>query len=85
MHSTSKLLLYPLVLGPAVLVAAYLLLLGPLGWAAGAALVLAGMAYTARRGDGSDEDTGPDRTNCAACGSPNPADSEACGYCGDPL
>lgn len=78
----SKLMLYTLVAGPAVLVLVYLVLLGPVGWFAAAFLALGAMAYLAKREDDSDR---PSPTNCPECGSPNPAEAQACGYCGDPL
>jgi hypothetical protein len=81
MTEGSKLILYLLfgILGLVLLLV--LLSLGPLGWFLTAFLIIAVMAYSGR----NDHANRPDRTNCAACGAPNPSAHETCKYCGASL
>lgn len=70
-------------IGLAVLVVPFALLfvlaLGPLGWIfIGGAFILAGFVALWAEDDGDDQ---PTKTNCPNCGSPNPIDADACGYC----
>jgi hypothetical protein len=79
----SKLMLYVLVGGPIAVGLFVLLLLGPQGWVLAAFLVLGAMVV--RSFSASDEDGGPERKSCSACGAPNAVDRETCRHCGGRL
>lgn len=89
MYDASRYVLYALLAIPA-LVAGYfalvfVLALGPAGLFVAVFLALAVMATGAwTRGDEAEE-RAAERTNCRACGAPNPVEEETCGYCGESL
>ena len=83
MDGASKVMLYVVVLVPALFIAVFLLSLGPLGLFAAGFVVIAALATSTWIGD--DAEAAPDRTNCAECGSPNPPTRKRCKYCDAPL
>lgn len=83
MTEGSRILLYLLLAGPALVVLLFLFALGPLGWIAAGTVAFCGLMYQAVRGD--TEERTPDRASCPDCGAPNAADAERCGYCGAAL
>jgi hypothetical protein len=85
MTRESELMLYVLLGIPVVVLAFFLLLVGPLGWFLAAFLGIAVLgAASVLREDEVDGTEGPDRVNCPQCGSRTDG-GEACDYCGEPL
>ncbi|MFB6165084.1 MAG: hypothetical protein ABEJ31_07985 [Haloarculaceae archaeon] len=71
----------PLIVGGfgLVVAGAALFVVGPLG------MVGVGVVLLAVGPVGSSGEPQVHRVNCAECGAPNPAESDACEYCGSPL
>lgn len=83
MTDGSKILLYVFVGGPVLLGLFFLFLMGPVGWFLAGFVVLAVMVLRSFSEDETEQT--PDKTNCAACGAPNPRDRETCQYCDEAL
>jgi hypothetical protein len=83
MTRESELMLYALLGIPVVVLALFLLTMGPLGWFLAAFLGIAVLGAASVFGN-DDEGAGPERTNCPACGSRTAADG-TCDYCGEAL
>jgi len=79
----SELMLYALLGIPVVVVGFLLLTMGPIGWFLVAFLGIAVLGAASVFGE-DEEDVGPNRVNCPACGSRTAAGGD-CDYCGDPL
>jgi hypothetical protein len=79
----SEIPIYVLFGIPVAAVLLGLVLAGPPGWFAAAALVLAGMPVRSLL-ESSAERT-PSRTNCPACGAPGETGRETRSYCGEPF
>ena len=76
-------MLYVLIGIPAVVLAFFLLMMGPIGWFLAAFLGIAALGVASLFGD-DEARAGPTRVNCPQCGSRTDA-GEACDYCGEPL
>jgi hypothetical protein len=79
----SRVLLYLVVGGSALVALLVFLSVGPLGWLAVGVLAAAGLLVQTVRADPEEES--PDRTACPDCGAPNDPDSARCVHCDTPL
>jgi hypothetical protein len=83
MTRESEIMLYVLLGIPVVVLAFFLLMMGPIGWFLAAFLGIAVLGAASLFGE-DEEREGPARVNCPQCGSRTDAGG-ACDYCGEPL
>jgi Flp pilus assembly protein TadB len=79
MTGSSRVLVYLVLAGPALVVLVVLLAMGPLGWVAAGTIAFGTMIYRAVREDPAEQT--PDRASCLNCGAPNDPDAGQCDYC----
>ena len=89
MYDASRYVLLAVLAIPALIAGyfalVFVLALGPVGIFVAVFLGIAAMATASWVRDDGTADRATERTNCRACGAPNPVDADTCGYCEEPL